>query len=302
MAGDTAGNIVNAAAVQLGLLPFSGKLADPFGSGDPNIGLLCQLFVSLGRDVRRSRGWNLLRHTYVFSTVANQGLYGLPVDFGQLVDNTGYNRSNRLPLLGPLSGQQRERMKAVLTGVVFNLMFEVLQGQFRAFPDNNTPGSYVVAYEYISTFWAQASGTHAVGGEWTNNAHYSAATYVQHGGRIYSTAAGGTSGTYGPAGTGTGISDGGISDWAFSSVFGKDNVSASNDVVLFDAELMTRGLKWLWRREKGFDSTLAEEDYLQTLANCADDDAVAAKVNLSAGIAGEPLIGQQSVPWTDFGA
>lgn len=305
--GNTAGNIVNDAAVELGLIPFTGKLTDPFTSQDPNIGLLCQLLTALGRDVRGSRQWNLLRHAYAFNTVANKGLYALPIDFGQLIDQTGWNRTNRLALLGPLGGQQRERLKAMLTGVTFNLMFEVLQGQFRAFPDNNTPGGYVVAYEYVSSFWAQAAATHALAtgatffGEWTNAAAYAAGANVQHGGQIYSTAGGGTSGTYGPVGTGTGISDGGILDWAYVSAWGQSSALLSTDYVLFSSEVMKRGLKYLWKREKEMESSMAEEDYLTTLANYADDDAVAPVVNLSAGIGGDNLIGQQSVPYTGFG-
>lgn len=301
MAGDTAKNIVNATAVQLGLVPFSAKLADPFASTDQNIGLLCQLFTTLGRDVRKSRQWNLLRQTYVFQTTANQGAYALPTDFGRSIDQSGWNRSNRLPLLGPLSPQDFQRLKAMLVGVTFNLMFEQVRNNFQAFPDNSTPGSYIIAYEYVSSFWARpAASALPTAGAWNNGTVYSAGATVTHGGNLYSTTAGGTSGTYGPVGTSGTISDG-VVNWTWVSVAGADNVAASTDNVLFDAELMLKGLKWLWRMEKGFDATFAEEQYLEELSKSADDDAVAPKLNLSTSAEGIPLIGEQSVPWTGFG-
>lgn len=300
MAGDTAANIINAAAVQLGLVSFASKIADPFVSGDANIGQLCQLFTSVGRDARRSRQWNALRQTYVFQTAANQGAYAVPTDFGQMIDQSGWNRSNRLPLLGPLSPQEFQRLKAMLVGVTFNLMFELVRNQFAALPDNSTPGSYIIAYEYVSSYWVTPAATHVNSGQWVNGYVYAANTYVTHGGNIYTTSAGGTSGTYGPVGTTGTISDGAV-NWTYVGAAGADNVSLSTDFVIFDAELMTMGLKYRWKREKGLDSSMAEEDYLTTLARVQDDDATAAKLNLSGGIDGIPLIGQQSVPFTGFG-
>ena len=106
MAWDTAGNIINDAATELGLQAFQAKAADPFASTDPNMGQLCQLLKSVGRDLAKRREWTHLRAIHTLTTVEGVGWYALPADFGRMINQTGWNRTNRLPLGGPLSPQE----------------------------------------------------------------------------------------------------------------------------------------------------------------------------------------------------
>jgi hypothetical protein len=149
----TAGDIVNRAALRLGLV----TVTDPFSATDQNQILLCSLLDEVGRDLWTERVWTQLTQFYSFVSVQDQAAYPLPAGFGFLINQTGWNRTNRLPLLGPLSPQEWEYLKAILVNVVFTVLFRPLQQQLFLFPDTNTPGGYTIAFEYISRYWVQSS-------------------------------------------------------------------------------------------------------------------------------------------------
>lgn len=304
MAFDTAGNIVNDAAVSLGLVSFGQAPADPFASSDANIGQLCQLLKEVGRDLVREREWSHLLQTYTFNTVQGTARYPLPLDYSRFINQTAWNRTNRLPVGGPLTPQNYEYLKARLVGVVFNVLFRVIQQQFQAYPDTNTPGDYVIAYEYVSSFWVlpQAVAARNAVGTWAPGAPYNAGDTVTNGGNVYVTVGGGMSGAYGPVGTGSGISDGGINDWTWVSNSGDDAPSASSDIVEFDAQLVVRALKLAFLRAKGFDTTAAQGDYDTTLAKVAADDTPSEVLRLDRPNMGEPLLGERNLPITGFGS
>lgn len=146
---DLAGTVVNEAAKQVGLAIDP----DPFLSTDPNFVQLCSLLTSLGQEIWREKEWTHLQTVYTFTTVQNQYQYPLPTDFGHMINQTGWNRTNRLPLGGPLSPQEWEYLKARLVGVVFTVLFRPMQQQMWLYPDTNTPGGYTIAFEYISRNW-----------------------------------------------------------------------------------------------------------------------------------------------------
>jgi hypothetical protein len=155
---DTAANIIGDAAVELKLVSFQAKPADPFASTDPNLGQLCQLLKSVGRDLAKKREWTHLRAIATLTTVQGQSKYDLPADFGRMINQTGWNRTNRLPLGGPLSPQEWEYLEGQLAGIVFTVLFRPMQGQLWLYPDTNTPGGQSLAYEYVSKNWVQQSG------------------------------------------------------------------------------------------------------------------------------------------------
>ena len=213
MGYDTAQNIVSDAAVQLGL----GAVPDVFGSTDANVVQLRSLLRSVGRDLRRARQWTHLAKAWAFSTTLNVGRYSMPPDYGRFIPNTAWNRTNRLPVPGPLTPQEFQALKARLVGVVYNILFRVLQGQFQAFPDTTTPASYVIAFEYISNYWVtpqiQSTST-----QWVTNTIYAASAYVFNAGYLYQTSAGGTSGATAPTHTSGTVSDGAVS-WTFIGTY-----------------------------------------------------------------------------------
>ena len=238
MGQEVAANIINDVAIEVGLIPA--PINDPFASIDPNILQLAKLLKSGGRTLRKRYSWTHLQYQYTFNTIANQGRYVLPVDYGKYINQTAWNRTNRLPLGGPLSPQEFEYFKARLVGVVFTTLFRILQQQFQVYPDTSTPGGYTIAFEYVSSFWVVPSATQVTSGSWQNATTYPNGTFIRNGGNIYqATQAGsGVSGGFGPTGTGAGITDG-TCVWSFISVGGADAPASSQDLVQFDSHLMT---------------------------------------------------------------
>lgn len=159
---DTAGTIIADAAAELGVISFAQKNGlDPFGSPDPNLGQLCQLLKAAGRDLVRSRAWTHLQATYDFTTVQGQSAYPLPADYWATIPETEWNRTNRLPLGGPLSPPEWAYLKGQLAGVVFSVLYKVEGGQIVVYPDTNTPGGFEIAFQYASRNWVQPAGNPA---------------------------------------------------------------------------------------------------------------------------------------------
>jgi hypothetical protein len=206
LAFDTAGSIVSQAAFELGL--SYATIADPFKSTNPAILQLCALLTSLGRDIRREKQWSWLQQSYQFSTVAGQGFYPIPSDFDSVIPQTQWNRTTRLPVGGPLSPQDFTAVKASLVGVVFTVLDRFVQGQQLMYPDTNTPGGYLIAYEYISRWWVV--GASPVQGAWAANTQYAKFQIVSVAGGQLICAVAGTSGMSQPTGAGT---DGSVT-WA----------------------------------------------------------------------------------------
>jgi hypothetical protein len=159
VAFDTAGSIVNDAAVEIGL----SSVADPYASTDANIIQLCTLLKSCGRELVHIRDWTHLRKEYTFTTVGGTDSYPLPADFHNMYDQTWWNRTNRLPVGGPLSAQEWQYLKARLVGVVFTVLFRPMNQQIVIYPDGTaTPGGYQIAFEYNTAYWVSDTATPTV--------------------------------------------------------------------------------------------------------------------------------------------
>lgn len=360
----TAGSVVSQAAVQLGLV--GATVADPFASTDPNLVRLCSLLGSFGQELRGQRIWNYLRQTYLFSTVLGGSLYARAPDFDRYIDQTGWNRTNRLPLGGPLSPQDRELLKALLVGVTFNVLFDLVGQNFRTYPDVTSAGGFLIAYEYASLWWVQkavpvqqTSTAYALNAVVTNNGNpwicvgagttgpgavaypYSPAlvidggvtwaaiapwavnttfsktpgganfTYALANGSVYQCTTSGTTSAngMGPSERGSSIPDGGggagTPVWSWAAAVTAPSVggpTASADVCWYDQPLLVKGLKIKYRDDKGWVVTQRmADDYDAALANASSADTAGKALSLHRQSGGNPLIGSQNVPITNFG-
>src|SRR5688500_4117237 len=106
---DTADNIINSAALELGLLPSA--VSNPFASTDPAILQLCALLNRVGRMLVRARPWSWLTKEYTFNTAGGTASYALPSGFDRMKDQTHWNRTTALPLGGPASPWSWQMMK-----------------------------------------------------------------------------------------------------------------------------------------------------------------------------------------------
>lgn len=153
---DTAGNIINDAAVECGLTAAS----NPFTSTDPAFIQLCRLITSTGRELIGFHQWQKFRSSHSITTDSlDTGRYTLPTDFLYMIDQTGWTPTNRLPLGGPLSPQDW----SFIVGSSWNqytiyVSFREADGEFWIQPNDPVPDNIDITFEYISNNWAATSG------------------------------------------------------------------------------------------------------------------------------------------------
>ena len=132
---------------------------DPFSSSDDKYVQLVALLTAAGRELYGMHEWQMLNKLFTLTMHSvDSGLYNLPADFGYMIEQTGWNPTNKLPLGGPLTPQNWEYL--VSTGLAKSTIyvsFKLNQGQFQVLPQPPQEGS-VVTFEYVSRYWVAATG------------------------------------------------------------------------------------------------------------------------------------------------
>jgi hypothetical protein len=152
---ETAADIINSAAVEVGLTAVS----DPFASTDPAFVQLCKLLTNAGREMVGLHQWNKLVKTHEITTAVppDTGVYELPDDFGYMIDQTGWVPTNRLPLGGPLTAQDWTYLvNTNLASSTIYVSFRMAAGQFWVLPQP-PPDGVEINFEYISRNWVLES-------------------------------------------------------------------------------------------------------------------------------------------------
>lgn len=158
---ETVAQVVSRAARELGLV--STDVADPFNSTDPNILQMCSLLTDVGDEIIRERRWTQSIAEQTFTTVQGTSSYALPSDFLRMIPNSTWNRTNRLPVGGPVDSEEWQYLQGRLVGIVFNVIIRKWKGLWHLFPDTNTPGGYTLALEYMSSNWVAVAAAPTVG-------------------------------------------------------------------------------------------------------------------------------------------
>lgn len=157
--------VVTQAAKELGLT--TSAIADPYANSDPNILQMCALLTDVGQEIVRERRWTQAIAEQVFTTVAGTDNYPLPADFLRMLPSSAWNRTNRLPVGGPVDSEEWQYLKGRVVGVVFNVLLRKWKGRWYLFPDGaSTPGGFTVALEYMSSNWVALAATPAVGAKY----------------------------------------------------------------------------------------------------------------------------------------
>lgn len=351
MAWDTAANIINDAAVELGLI--SADIAAPYSSANRNIIQLCRLLKGVGQDLVKLRAWTHLQKEHTFSFVSSQADYSPPTDFGRVIDQTFWNRSNRLPLGGPVDARHWQLLKAVTaSGVLYNI-FRTVAGVVRVYPTPTTTDS--IAFEYISTYWVEPVVVKAsldlvnlfgvigadpsivvqavTGGPAGNSItiaainddpagvtitrvvnaftiHYKASfsTLTAISNAIAALAGADKLIELKTASTGLTTFDGGT-DPAINLAGGLGTVGAAwtqvptigTDTLYFDRRLLVAGAKLYFLRQKGFDTTAAEQEWGRQLSLAGGADGAARAIRLCP-VGGSGFIGSGNLPETGYGS
>lgn len=97
--------------------------------------------------------------TVTWTNIGLASEYALPDGFSNIIDQTGWNRSTRLPLGGPVSAQVWQYLKGRQQGVVFNVLFRPDDDTIKLYPDTDPPGGQNIAFEYTSRYWVAEANT-----------------------------------------------------------------------------------------------------------------------------------------------
>lgn len=147
----SAEDIVNRTAVEVGL----GTSNDVWADTNPSFVQFRNLLTSCGQDLVESHEWEYMRREHSITTTdTDDGDYDLPSDFGYMINQTGWDRTNRLPVTGPLSPQQWAYLKGRnLVNSTIYISFRVHENKFNVYPDNPVPDGLDINFEYMSRNW-----------------------------------------------------------------------------------------------------------------------------------------------------
>jgi len=151
----TATEILNQAAVEVGLSPES----DPYASTNEAFQQLRYLLNTCGKRLVYHFPWERLtrEHILVVNTSVETD-YDLPADFAYMIDQTGWQRSQNVPLAGPLSPQDWQYlMGRNLVSSTIYASFRLNLGKLRIFAQGQVSNE-TIAYEYMSENWVQPNG------------------------------------------------------------------------------------------------------------------------------------------------
>lgn len=163
-------DIVNRVAIEVGL----DSVADVFATSDPAFVRLTNLLTTVVQDLLEVFSWQELTRSYSHTTSEGEtGDLTLPADFAYMIDQTGWDRSNNVPLIGPLSAQDWTYLLGRdLVGSTIYASFRFDQNQLRIFPNNPMPAGLEINFEYVSRNLIAIAGTTPV--EYTDEAEASA--------------------------------------------------------------------------------------------------------------------------------
>lgn len=152
----TASVVLNRVAAEVGLTP----VADPYASQDANFIQLTYLLNIAGEELAVLYDWEALRREHTITTTAvDTGAYALPTDFTYIVDNTAWNRSEDLPMFGPLSAQEWQALKGRTVTNLINLGWRITEGEFQLYPNDPVGIVADLYFEYQSNCWVLADDT-----------------------------------------------------------------------------------------------------------------------------------------------
>ena len=157
----TTNEIMNRVAAEVGLQP----VVDPFSSLDPAFIQMKFLLNTAGEELLFAHAWEFQVASHQILTSAppepepfSAGQYPLPDDFAYMINQTGWERNNRIPLGGPLSAQDWTYLKGRdLAQNTLYASFRIAEGVLNIYPDP-PPAGLDINFEYISTLWVDVAG------------------------------------------------------------------------------------------------------------------------------------------------
>jgi hypothetical protein len=208
-------------------------------------------------NLKRRHDWPELQKEHTFDLADGVANYALPADFERFISRTHWSRADQWENSFPISPQEWQWRKSGISEVtpwkhlrvknaVDNQIF------VHPTPDSGEAGDTLV-FEYISSQVIKPA-------TWTQSTTYMPGSYTWYNGNVYFTALGGTSGSTPPTGTGSSISDGGITDWAYQSEPYLEFLKDTDEPIL-DDHIVELGVQWRMMYQKGFQFQQYKDEY-----------------------------------------
>ncbi len=162
-------DIINRVALEVGLLPSSSPVTDT----DETFIQLVGLLNGSGQELCELNDWQIL-HQVIDNTTnsgsANTqmsadgsdigvgGTYDLPDDFNYMIDQTGWDRTNRVAIGGPLSPQDWTYLagRDLISQSIY-ASFRLSDGKMDLYPQP-APSGLRLTFEYVSRNWLKTAG------------------------------------------------------------------------------------------------------------------------------------------------
>lgn len=149
----TANQVLTQAASELALP----QVSDFVAASDALSVQLEALLVKLCRDLAEE-DWKQFQTEFTTTTDGVTNPIALNADFRALVPQTTWNRSQRLPMVGPLTPEQWQRYTATTMIVVTGTPFRIWKNALYLYPLTGFATGQLLALEYYSAYWAQPMG------------------------------------------------------------------------------------------------------------------------------------------------
>jgi len=161
---ETAKTIINRTAAELAIAAST----DPYSSSDELFTQLTSLLNTAGQELVELHPWQVLRKelSFVTNAAVDTGTYDLPSDFGYMIDQTGWDQTNNVPIGGPLTAQAWSYLEGRgLTSSTIYASFRLAENKLDIYPQP-PPNALTIRFEYISRDWAKDAG--GTSKDWTD--------------------------------------------------------------------------------------------------------------------------------------
>ena len=159
-------DIINHVAVEVGLTP----VADVFAADDHAFTQLNFLTTTCVQELMELFDWQILtREHQILTKEGEDGIYDLPADFGYMIPQTGWERAENVPLIGPLSAQDWTYLlgRDLVASTIY-ASFRYDQNKLFIFPNDPVPPGLDINFEYTSRNMIQVTATEPI--EYTDKA------------------------------------------------------------------------------------------------------------------------------------
>lgn len=152
----SANDIINRVAVEVAI----NTDPDPVASTDESFVQLSGLINAAGQELVELHSWQVLTNVFEFTTQnGDSGTYDLPDDFNSMINQTGWDKSNRVAIGGPLSAQDWSYLDGRdLVSQSIYASFRLVDNKIDLYPQP-PPEGLNIRFEYLSRNWVQEAGS-----------------------------------------------------------------------------------------------------------------------------------------------